>query len=811
MISNEIYRFFRHSPLLSLSGAAILALGIGVSTLVLSLLFIFSSLSYPGMRKLAYATIAEETEDGGSIEISWNRFESLRSSPGQSTAIAAYSGSIKATMGVNGESKALRVAAISSGFFPIFTRGLLAGRDFNSAEEGDVGRHVVILGASTATELFGSPATALGGGIAINGSRYEIVGVAPKGFRGLFGEPVAAWVPANCVIPLMLNVQPGQIKQPSSWKEIASFYGIAASWRLDSTQLVAGLAHSLPLRSATEATLHVSQGLTVDPIQDRILRTWLRLGFLLTLAFTIVSSLNYSLLMLARAPRYVAEVQLKKALGANAVRLLAELIVGPSTMVVASVLAALVLWLGGVALVSRFSGRYELLLQRSWHVGLLAFVVQIPLILCVTLVVALMPALALLRNDGFTGMGYSSTTSRRSGRLLRIPVTVQIACCVGTWILTGMTVSSLMLLMRTPLGYDPSQLSVIRIGLSSSSIQVTTTSSFPTASAIESLLDRIAAVPGVQSAAYGSAPFDGDSSVLQIQRTDVLSATPRSIYQVHASGSYFHTLGAVITQGTAFSQIRGLGGLVINKSLARELWLDENPVGSSVKLIYPAFAGMPSSTQTAMVIGVVEDMRISGFSETPKPTIISNVSGASFVDIDPHIIVRGSASLHTLEDVATPIVSAEMPGLKVLSSYSVSEQARLSLIPEKIRAYSAMTGAALMALLSYIGLYGTLAYYVGTRRRDLAIRICYGASQWAVRRMVILQAARYAVIGTIMSLPFWIMLSRLSSSNYMGSIAWSSGRAAIISLACVFASILVSLVPAAAAASVSPVEALKER
>ncbi|MGC9293530.1 MAG: ABC transporter permease, partial [Acidobacteriaceae bacterium] len=680
MVLREARRFFRSSPLLSFSGVLVLALGIGTSTLALALLLAFSSLTYPGMRTLGYATVAEETNDGGSISIAWSRFEELRTTSRQGVKFAAYSEPINTTLEAHGTNKPLKVAAISSGFFSVFTPRLMAGRDFPPVEEGQAGRHVVILGAPLAAELFQSPQNAVGRSVVIAGLPYEVVGVAPRGFHGIFGDSVAAWVPANCVVPLLFDLPPNMHMPPDAWKSINSFYGVAATNHVSSAELAKDLALSLPLRAATEAPLHVSQGLTIDPMRDAKLRTWFRLGLLLALVFTIISSLNYSLLLLARMPRYLEEVRLKKALGATALRLMAELMVGPATMVGASLLTACLFWAGGLRMIARAPGVYGELVRGSWHAALLAFGIQVPLACGLTLAIALAPALGLLRDNGAPRTGYSSTATRNNGRLLQVTVTLQIAFCIGTWILASMVATSLFDLMKVPLGYDPDHLSVIQIGMSSSSMEMNSKDNIARALTIQNLQERVEAVPGVRSASYGDPPFEseagGGTSALALLRLDKATATPLPAYQKDVGPGYFHTMGARTIRGTDIS-LHGSGNeIVINETLARELWPNDNPVGRSVRLIYPAFSGMPSFTKVVTVVGVVEDMRFKGRMETPHPTIFVSIMGGGFMDFGPHIIVNGIESMHSLEAVVNPFVAAQMPGMKVVSIYSVADRAR---------------------------------------------------------------------------------------------------------------------------------------
>jgi putative ABC transport system permease protein len=818
MVLREARRFFKSSPLLSLSGAVVLALGIGASALTLALLMAFSSLAYPAMKAVGYATVAEETEGGGSIQITWSRFEALRASSSQVTTLAAYSKQIDTTLGVNDEKRPLRVAAISTGFFSAFSRRLTTGRDFSQEEETQAGKHVAILSHSLAANLFRSPQNALGQFLEIDGLSYEVVGVAPPRFHGVFGDSVGAWVPAHCLIPLVLKTPPGHLADPDVWKYIAAFYGLAASDRVSSTELAAILARSLPLRGVSKAPLHVSQGLTTDPVRDTKLRKWLRLGLLLSLLFTIVSGLNYSLLLLARTPRHAEEVHLKRALGAGSGRLMTELMIGPTALVGTGLVAASLFCAGGLMLVSRVSEFYGQLVRGSWQVAFQALGVQVPLACALTLVIALIPALSLLRDDGAPQLAHTSTATRRTGFSLQILVTIQMAFCIGTWILAGMIVSSVTSLMRENLGYDPSHLTVVSMGPASGTITFTAGSSdtFPTRSAIGSLIEQLTAIPGVQSVSFAdSVPFGSPMATLEIQRLDGASATPRTVAYAAGSPGYFRTMGSRLLRGRDFSwddsaasENKAVIEVVINESLARELWPKGDPVGRSVRLIHPEFAGMPSFSSAAMIVGIVEDMRFSGFTESPGPTVFSSLAGGY---VTPYLVVNGLESIHSVQDVASRQVGALMPGLSVLDIYSVSDRTRASLLQEKERAYFALAGALAMGLVAYIGLYGALAFYVNTRRRELAVRLCLGAAPWGIRKIILARAAQCAVLAAALSLPLWPMLARLSSSEYLGRVSWSTEHAVLISLACVSVSVFISLVPATAATRVSPAEVLKDQ
>ncbi|HEY2461284.1 MAG TPA: ABC transporter permease [Candidatus Acidoferrum sp.] len=821
MIFREVGRFLRSSPLLSLSAVVVLAVGLGASAFALALLMALSSSTYPGMRGKSYATIAEETEGGGSVPITWQRFVELRESSRRDEYFAAYSRPIAATMNVHGDKKPLNVAATSAGFFSTFTSNLVAGRDFSPSEEGQAGKHVIILSDSLATVLFQSPHSALEQIVIIDDLPYEIVGVAPRHFAGIFGDAYDGWVPANCVIPLILKL-PSQAPADSDiWQNSSAFFALAASDGLSSEKLTLELSSGTALQVGSEAALHASSGLTNDPLRDARLRKELRFGLLLAVIFTIVSSLNYCLLLLARTPRFIEEVRLKKALGAGRGRLTAELMAGPSAMVAAGLAGACVFCAISGVLLYRASAFQEQLARGSWHWAYLALAVQIPVACCLTLMIALVPALRFLRDDGAPGLGYASTPVRRTGFHLQVLVTLQIGFCMGTCILAGMIFSAVLFLQRQALGFDPSHLTVVGLRPATGTVSFVMDArkesgqSYPSASATRSLLAEINAVPGVRSSSLASTgPLGKQMDTVSIQAADNESTVRRTVYEIAVTPDYFRTIGTRLLRGRDFSPQARFGDaheVVVNQILAKELWGDGNAVNRSIKLTSPGRGGGPTVIWLATVIGVVEDMQLSGLTASPEPTIFQNFMDVGGFEVTPDVVVNGTESMGSLQEVIKTQVASQMSQLAPLEVYGVGERLRGSLRLEEERAYFALAAALVMAVVACIGLYGALAYYVGTRRREIAVRICLGASPWAIRKLVMARAMWCAGAATIFSMALWPGFARLASSDYLGRVAWSTGRAVAISLACVLVAVLVSLRPARSAGCVSPSEMLKDQ
>ena len=812
----EALRFLRRNALLNGVALILLAPGIGLSTLALTLLLSLSSSAPPGARWMSYATIAEEASGGGSVPVSWKRFERLRSSshPG-GVLLAAYTSSDDALLGDGDSVRTIRVAAVSSGFFLGFTAPLAAGRDFDSSEESSGGQHAAILSVPTARALFGSPEAAVNHYIRINALTFEIVGVAPRNFAGLFGDTVDAWVPANCVGPLFFS-----LSDPSDataampailWENAPSFYLLAGSRMPSSAQLVV-LNRMASARDDDAAPLHVSPGLTNDPVRDMKLRRWSRLGLLLALAFTIATSLNYGGLLLARASRSLEEVRLKRTFGATTSRLLGQLIVGPLSSVAIAFLVACTLCLCGLGFLAHRSAYWDQLVRGGWRSALVSLGVQILLVSILTLLIALAPALRLLRDSGAPRLGYTSTGSGRGLIILQGAASLQMASCIAACILAGAVLCAVRGILHEPLGYRPSRLIAARIGPAGKTMQmmVSEEGSFPAASAISSVLERLSGVPGVHSVSAAlSVPLDRPMHSLMLQPIQQAPVAERAVDFDTVTQNYFRTIGSRIVRGSTFSSGMLTGTVdevVVNQALERELWTNGRAVGRTVRLTAPG----TGIVLTATVVGVVENMRFSGLTDAPRPTVFLPLRGATFTMGLPYIVADGTMNPEELIKTANEQLATLRPALRSRGGYSIGARAKELTSRERRRAFWTLAGASAIAITTCIGIYGMLSYAVSVRRRELAVRLCFGASSWAIRRIVLRQTVLCAAVAAVLTVPAWPALQGLAAAGWLGQMTWSPMLAGSISLACMAASVLLSLAPAAAATRVPPAEALKQ-
>ena len=814
MILRESRRFFSSNRLLSLTGVLLLGVGFGSAAVARCLLLSFSMPNFPGMRSQPYATIGAGLEQGVAMPVSWERYQDLVRENNGGIRLAAYSPANDVTLMSRSQQKPIKVAMLSGRFFSEFGVALAAGRDFYLSDAETPGRHVLILGYALARELFGSPQAALGQSVLLNGSAYEVVGVAASSFHGIFGDSADGWTPASCVVPFILTL-PANDEEPSNlWKYLNAFYVLATSGANSSEPLAATVGRYLPLRSSSGSSLSVAEGITIDWGRNERLQRWLRLGLGFALALAVVSYLNVCLLLLARAPLLVDEVQLKRALGGSSRQIALELTAGPATMMTVGLLGAGALCAISLLAVARSSDLNRQILAGSVGVVIPALAEQMFFAFAIALLVALAPAVLSLRSGNAPRLGSAATAGRGILVLMQIPVVAQISCGILVSILAGMIGSSLLALMKQPLGYDPSHRFVICLTPSGGTIVFRgTTGASAQFLSLNNVLRQIRSMPGIHSASYvDAAPFDGSNAVDAIQARGQTQAHLLTAAHKLVTAGYFRTVGTRILRGSDVSDWIRTGAaheVVLSNTLSIALFQRQNPVGKTVEVIVPARFGLRISTYPAIVVGVAEDIRDAGYASSPQLTFYEEGHAAS--DARPHIVVDGDETPHALEEWSKQAVSEWMPGMGVEKVYSLQEQTQASLIPDRNRVMGALLGSFVMALVALVGLYSTLAFYLRSKRREMAVRMCLGASRWTIRKMVLVRALRCALAASLLSLPMWFLLRRLSGNEYVGQVAWSWLSAATITLLCVAGSVVLAWFPASAVMSISPAGLLKEQ
>ncbi|MCX6591455.1 MAG: ABC transporter permease [Acidobacteria bacterium] len=800
-IGKESVRFFRRYRLLSLGALATLSLGAAGFACALSVL---TALRFPqraGMGDAGYATIARDGQGGMSAPAPMRVLDQL------TVPLAGYRlGYCAPPVDVQFDSDfwrgVTRVEAVSTNFFGTFARPAKAGVGFSPTDALASSRSVVI-GSRRAREWFGSELNAVGRPIRLGGLEVAVAGVAADGFNGCLGS-ADVWIPPGLSIPVYLSFKREVATDIRA--RIPIFYGLVSFPAWDDA-LANNVRKILKAAKVSGPWLLVSPGITVDPIAQRKLGSWAGLALVVAIFLFLTSGLSFGGLLLARGIGRLGEVALKRRLGAPPQRLLIDLAAGPATVVIASALIGSAIAYAWLSTLAGDPATRALSFAPSTKSIAISLAAELALAAVAVLLMAVIPALSTLRGGNAPLNSYSVSAGKSRGRLLQSIVGAELVFCISAAIVAGLVGASALAMRNVSLGYDPRQRDVLKVSIGRGSFLVDSGGGSPLAGAMERALDRVTGTPQVRAAAVAmTAPFENSprTMILKDDRGHELSVAYNGV-----SADYFRVMGTRLVSGTGFGGRLSDGDrqeAVVNTALARAHWPGADAIGQVIRLENPEL----SYTFRAVVVGVAEDQRSSGPASSPRPTVFLPLSGSLFATGFPmYLIVDGAAPLSTTAAVVDSELSSSFPGLGVASRYSVEERLRSTLDGMNARTGYALTGAAAIALIALIGLYSSLAHFVATKRRELAIRLACGASPRSLFGIVVGRAARIGAVAAAIALLCSPAL-RWAVAAVDDTIAWSWTVAGLATLACVTLALLAALAPAFRASGSMPSAALRE-
>jgi predicted permease len=369
----------------------------------------------------------------------------------------------------------------------------------------------------------------------------------------------------------------------------------------------------------------------------------------------------------------------------------------------------------------------------------------------------------------------------------------------------GLLLSSLRALEKVETGFDPEGLLSAKVSLP----DVVYNNETKQAAFYSALQSRLAAIPGVQSAALADAlPFSGDggaaSFFIQGRLQGPHDPGPHGNVRLVSPG-YFSTLGIPLLMGRTFTADDRAGServAVIDTTLAHQYWPGKNPIGERitnddrVKGPWYTIVGVVAHARASSL----EDDTSEGFYYAPIAQI--PIASASLVVRSP----RSAADL--TQDVAAAVRSVDS-NLPLYDVKTMEQRVDESLIGRRFVVLLLTTFAGLALLLAALGLYGVISYSVRQRTRELGVRMALGAQRAQVLRMVLLQGLRLAVIGMACGAATAIALGRIFASllfhvGVLDALPWLTSICLMLAIV-----LLATFLPARRAASIEPMQALR--
>lgn len=764
-------RRLRRAPAFSLLVILVLALGIGGTTAIFSVVegVLLRPLPFPAADRLI--TLAERQPHVKNASLSAPDFADLREKiAGFENASSFLGRSVNLTSGDKPER--LAAAQTDGGWFDTLRPHFQAGRGYTRGEA-----HEVVLTVGLARRLL--PLNAVGRSLTLDGEPYTVVGVVDQQAR----------YPLWAELWMLSTDEPPRL--PGGDGDRSSHYlrGLA---RLKATVSLKQAAEQLDALSLAleQAYPDSNRGhrFAFETMEENLfgnVRTSVWMLFAAVMAVLLVACVNVANLMLGRAVARRREMATRAALGATRRDLLQHLLA--ETILLAlpgGALGVLLAWIAAPALAR--SQHLPRAADLSLDAGVLAFAFAAAIASGVAS--GLAPALIASRTNQMEVLRESMPAGRQRLRTALVVAEVALSCSLLAC--SALLGRSFEKLARVDPGFDTAHAVTMRIARPPAG---EFTAFFP------ELLRRVAALPGVKAAgAILFLPYDGQNRNWGIVVEGRAPPSPNdqiSELQVVA-GDYFFAMGIKLRDGRLLRDDEAAPVVVVNEAFARKFLPGERAVGHRVHLD----GGGP----TYEIVGVVGDVHQQSLAEPVRPEWYEPFRQSPQRAMS--LVARGDGPL--LKEIAAEVaaldpqqsVYAARPLEAVLSGSLAQRRVALSLL-------GVFSAAAL--ILSALGLYGVISLSVEQRRREIAVRMALGAEPAFVVRLVVRQGMRAALLGLVLGAAMALALAPLLRSLLYGVGTVDPVSLASSALVLALAALMASWIPAWRASSTDPATALK--
>ena len=800
------------NPMFTMAIVVTLAVGIGAATTMYDVMRRLLIESPPGVRAPdAVRRVFFVYEQPGSPRMVSNAFtygylEHLRAEA-RTVEGAAYMSGEERIVGQGADAASARATLVSAGFWHTLRVRPLRGR-FIADEEAhpEHGARVVVLGHAYWRQRYGSDPSVLGRKIDVNGQPYEVIGIAPPGFRGVdpvrtdiwlplyeYGVAHREWWKSSYNLGYVVRLLPTATVARAA-EELASLAQVAVS---EQERRDFGDATS-PVRRMPVELGRITGGLGYDGkrMPEATVSVWL-VGVALILL--VIAVANVASLLLLRALRRRREIAIRLALGMTRRRLAALLFTESLVLATAGAVASVFIIIVGNAWVRRLM-LSQMATERA-GVDWPAFGFAAALTAATALVTGLAPMLQARREQVTRVNDGSQHGSARRSPLHASLLLAQTALSVLLLVGAGLFVRSLYRVEHLDLGLRPDGVSMVQVRFEGSGRKERETIAF-----YEQALQRVRALPGVEQATLATlAPLHSSrgASIRLRGAGDWFQADKGSQWVNYVSDGFFETTGMRIVQGRGITAADRTGApvVVVNEALARAAWPARSPVGDCV---------YTSSTRDvcAEVVGVVANSRTFRLRED-KPSLWF-YSPLAPDDEDSRVLLVRTAPAASGTDALLQRTLRDLdPTLPYIDIRPLGDVLDPQMRPWRLGATLFTTFGVLAMLLALLGLYSAVAYAVTQRTREIGVRMAVGATAGNVVRLILGDGARIAVTGIMAGVVLALIGAPFIADLLFDVSPRDPAVLASVAGGVLLAALLASLLPARRGARVDPVTALR--
>ncbi len=830
-------RSLRRNPLFAAVAVLSIALGIGATSAVFTLLdqVVLRALPVRAPGELVQVRLAKgsETYGGGmgdGTELSYPMFRDLQDHN------HVFSGMLcrfyfDLQVGYEGRTERVIGELISGDFFRVLGVPAAIGRTFTPEDDRRAGGHpVAMLGYGYWRSRFGGDPAVLGRTIDVNGQPLMVIGVSARGFAGFDpGRQVQVWVP----MAMQPQMGPSWLHLDDRRFRFVQVYGRLRP-EMTATAAQAGLQpyfHSLlemettlPSFSGASAETRrrfVASQLALDSAArghsglQRQLTTPLWILMAIAAGVLLIACLNVANLLLARGTARGRELALRLALGAARRRIVRMLLVESLVVAGAGAVVGLVIAQWGAALLLSFFASPDVpsAISAAPDVRVLGFAVALTIV--AALLAGVVPA---LQSSGVSLVpalkASGGAVVREQPRLRKSLVVAQVALSFLLLAGAGLFVRSLHNLLDVSPGFRVDQVLSFSLDLERSGYKTDRARQFA-----RDLEQRLQTTPGIASAGYaffGVIEGGGWGMGFTVEGYQPPAGQSVNAYCNAVSPGFLGTLGIPVTLGRGIAEtdqhpIAGDGWpyheAVVNQEFVKRFLGGASPIGRHIGI------GEDPGTKTPIeIVGVVPTVKYIGIREDPSPQVYFPYAEAGQIE-NLTVYVRTVADPVAMTEQVRRQVALLDSGIPIFNVRTLDQRVETSVANERLIATLSALFSGLATVLAVVGLYGVMTYTVTRRTREIGIRMALGAAGSEIARRVLVEAAWLVIAGlSIGAAATWAFggLVKAVREQLYGVPVMDPPTLALAALGLSLVAIAATLIPAARAARVSPMTALRD-
>ena len=838
-------RQFRLSPVFTASAVLTLALGIGGTTAIFTLIHAVMLRSLPVSDPATLYRVGEGDDCcvTSGVQDRWGIFsfplyERLKAETPEFEDVTAFQAG-RVRMSIRREAtesvpRPLRSEYVTGSYFSTLGVRSFAGRLLTPDDDTEASPPVAVLSHHVWQMTYGSDPSVIGSTFDVEGHAFTVIGIAPPGFFGetLESDPPEIWIPLHQEV--MIDGAGARLHQsPPAWLRMigrlrpgASIAGLAPrltgvlrQWLEHDSDYPANWMDDV-IRNLPKQSVNVVPAGSGVAVMSEVYGRNLQILFAVCGLVLLIACANVANLLLARAVARRGQTALRLAIGATRRQIIMQALTESVLLAIAGGIAGLLVAVAAarVLIALAFHSAHFLPISTAPSLPVLGFAFGLAVV--TGMIFGAAPAWFATRTDPAEALRSSSrsatghsTFARKA--LLILQFSISVALVAGSTMLAR----SLGNLEAQDFGYQIKGRVVVALHNPE-----TGHAQAELAALYRQIEDRLNRIPGVRDS--GLALYNpltnnwGEMIEVAGHPPSEASAQPFSSWD-RVSANYLQNFGIPILRGRYFTTADNettAPVAIVNQAFVKRFFKNgEDPLGQHFGL------DMPENAGTFRIVGVARDAKFAGFglNRPAMPTFF--VPLAQSVNYKTELMQKLEFGSHfvggimlvtneppgTLEPVLRRTLAELDPNLTVISVRTMQQQVDLSFDQERAVASLAGLFGIVALLLAAVGLYGVTAYTVAQRTNEIGIRMALGAGRVKVVRLILRGAFERVLIGLAVGLPLAVGAGRLISSELYGVTSWDPLALTLAAGALALCSFLAAIIPATRAASISPMTALR--